>query len=170
MKTSFVKNLKSVFEVKTPGGLSKAAEEEFGQAGFSLVEVTISMVIFLIAIMGVFFSFAYAVSYNAGNNSRAQALAILQQKVEQMRSLKFVPTSVDAKLNAGTTTQTVTLADGNKFAVKVTVDDNPSIPDVQTDTTTKFKEVTVIVSLERPTPGWQTAVPAKVVLRRVRGN
>ena len=32
------------------------------------------------------------------------------------------------------------------------------------------KEITVTVTLENPTPGWQTALPATVVLRRARAN
>lgn len=171
MKPSFANYRKRVLKIKSLSNFfSQSAQGESVQAGFSLIEVTIAMVIFLVAILGVFMSFAFAVNYNAGNSSRAQALAILQQKVEKMRSLKFLPTSVDEDLKGGSKTEPVTLPDGNKFVVTVTVDDNPFIADTQTDATTKFKEVKVTVALERPTPGWQTAVPATVILRRVRGN
>jgi hypothetical protein len=116
-------------------------------------------------------SFAYAVSYNSGNTSRAQALAILQQKVEEMRSKRFVPTTTDSDLVGGVKDpQIVTGSDNNKYRVQITVDDDPFTPDTQIDATTKFKEVNVTVSLERPTPGWQTSVPATIILRRVRGN
>ena len=142
-----------------------------GEAGFSLIEVSIAMVVFLIAVLGVFISFAYAVSYNSGNTSRAQALALLQQKVEKMRSLRFVPTTTDADLTGGTKDpEIVTAPDGNKYSLKVIVDDDPFTEAVDIDPTTTFKEVSVTVSLERPTPGWQTSVPATVILRRVRGN
>lgn len=129
------------------------------------------MVVFLIAVLGVFISFAYAVSFNSGNASRAQALALLQQKVEKMRSARFVPTSMDLDLEGGTkAAEVVTAPDGNLYSLQVTVDDDPFTDGVQTDPTTRFKEVSVTVSLEAPTPGWQTSVPATVVLRRVRGN
>lgn len=142
-----------------------------GQAGFSLVEVTIAMVVFLIAVLGVFMSFAYAISFNSGNSSRAQALALLQQKVEQIRSAKFVPTGTDTILSGGVKAgEVVTAPDGNLYKLQVTVDDDPFTAGVQTDTTKLMKEVSVTVSLERPTPGWQTSIPATVVLRRVRGN
>lgn len=142
-----------------------------GESGFSLVEVIIAFVIFLIALLGVFITFTYAVSYNAGNNSRVQALSLLQQEVEQMRSAKFTPTVTDSSLTGGAKTpRKVTSADGNGFKVAVIVDDDPFTAGVQTDTTKTIKEVTVTVTLESPTPGWQTSVPATVILRRVRAN
>lgn len=137
-----------------------------------MIEVSISMVVFLVAVLGVFMSFAYAVSYNAGNSSRAQALALLQQKVEEIRSKKFVPTSTDAWLTGGTKNpEVVTGTDGNKYRLQVVVDNDPFTAGVQTtETNVKLKEISVTVSLERPTPGWQTSIPSTVILRRVRGN
>lgn len=141
------------------------------EKGFSLIESTIAMVVFLVAVMGVFFSFTFAVSYNAGNSARAQALAVLQQKVEKMRSAKFTPSLTDSTLTGGTKTpEIITVSDGNRFKIDVVVDDDPFTSGVQTNTAKLLKEVTVTVSLDRPTPGWQTSIPATVVLRRVRGN
>lgn len=143
------------------------------EAGFSLIEVVAALTIFLIAMLGVFTTFIYAVSYNAGNNSRTQALSVLQQEVERIRSKKFTPTTIDDDLKGGEKAlKPVTSGDGNKFNVKVVVDDDPFIPGIQIDlTNTKtIKEIFVTVTLESPTPGWQTSVPATVVLRRVRAN
>ena len=157
-------------KLETPA-LSPNASGKSAEAGFSLIEVSIAMVVFLIAVLGVFISFAYAVSYNSGNASRAQALALLQQKVEKMRSARFVPTSTDTSLKGGVkAAEVVTAPDGNLYSLQVTVDDDPFTEDVQVDDLTRFKEVRVTVSLEAPTPGWQTSVPATVILRRVRGN
>jgi type II secretory pathway pseudopilin PulG len=142
------------------------------EAGFSLVEVTVAFAIFFIAMLAILASFTFAVNYNAGNSSRAQALAILQEKVEVMRSKKFTPGITDPELYGGTKTpEQVTSADGNKYRIQVIVDNDPYTAGVQDETTaTTMKEVSVIVSLDRPTPGWQTAVPAKVILRRTRAN
>ncbi|MDQ3322791.1 MAG: type II secretion system GspH family protein [Acidobacteriota bacterium] len=147
----------------------------FGQKGFTLIEVTIAMVIFLIALLGVFVTFTYAVNYNAGNNSRAQALAVLQQQVELLRSAKFVPdsTKTDAILKGGKKPeQFVTSADKSRFRVQISVDNDPTTPDVEStnEDTTRLKEISVTVTLDNPTPGWQTSLPATVVLRRVRAN
>lgn len=142
-----------------------------GDGGFSLIETTVAMVIFLIAILGVFITFTFAVNYNAGNASRAQALAVLQQRVEQMRSAKFTPTLTDSMLTGGTKSPEIIIApNGDRFRIQVVIDDDPNTSGVQVDATKVFKEVSVTVSLDSPTPGWQTSVPATIVLRRVRGN
>src|SRR5438067_13579696 len=59
------------------------------EAGFSLIEVVCALVIILIALLGVVFAFTYAITYNAGNSSRSQCLAVLQQEVEQIRAAQF---------------------------------------------------------------------------------
>lgn len=139
--------------------------------GFTLIEVIIAMVILMIVLLGVFVSFTYAVNYNAGNNSRAQALSVLQQEIELLRSAKFTPSITDANLLGGAQpARVVSSADGNRFRVQITVDDDPFAGGVQVDTTKTLKEVTLTITLEKPTPGWQTAVPARVILRRVRAN
>ena len=142
-----------------------------GVSGFSLVEVVIAFAVFLIVLLGVFTAFTYCVSYNAGNYSRAQALTVLQREAEHLRSAKFSPYSTDAALTGGTKPQKfVVSADGNQYSVQTIIDDDPQTAGVQTDLTKKFKEITITVNLESPTPGWQTAVPARTVLRRVRAN
>ena len=141
-------------------------------AGFTLTEVMVSFAIFFIVLLGVLASFTYAVNYNAGNSSRAQALALLQQKVEVMRSKKYTPGFTDTDLLGGTKTpQTVTGSDGFNYVIKVDVDNDPFTAGIQGETTsTTMKEVSVTIILDRPTPGWQTSVPATVVLRRTRAN
>jgi Tfp pilus assembly protein PilV len=141
------------------------------EKGFSLVEVVIALVIFMVAVMGVFITFAYAINYNAGNNARAQALTVLQQEVENLRSAKFTPAVTDSTLVGGThTDKRVTSSDGNSYVVSVVVDDDPFTTGVQVDNTKTIKEIAITVTLDAPTPGWQTAVPATIIMRRVRGN
>jgi prepilin-type N-terminal cleavage/methylation domain-containing protein len=154
------------------------------EAGFSLVEVTIALVIILIVLLGVFVTFTYAVSYNAGNNSRAQALAVLQREVELLRSAKFTPTVRDdytpgipddgrRDIRGGTkASRSAESADGNKFIVETKIDNDPSTEAIDSgnENTTTMKQISVTVKLDSPTPGWQTSVPATVVLRRVRSN
>ena len=142
------------------------------EAGFSLVEVCVAMVIILVALLGVFFTFTYAITYNAGNNSRAQALAVLQEEVEKLRSYKFTPSVTDTQLQGGEKTPwTVVSPNGGTFSVTVKVDNDPFTPGWQDEPTpTSIKEIMVSVKLDRPSPGWQAAVPATVYLRRVRGN
>src|SRR5215203_1243747 len=67
---------------------SEVADSE---RGFSLVEVVIALVILMIVVMGVFAAFAYSTVYNTGNSWRSHALSMMQDEVENLRSLKFNP-------------------------------------------------------------------------------
>ncbi len=150
---------------------AKTSSLTSGENGFTLVEVVVAMVILLIALLGVFITFTYAVNYNAGNNSRSEALAVMQQEVEKMRSAKFTPQVTDSSLTGGNKIPYIVNGNSqNRFRVQVAIDDDPKTPDIQTDNTTTLKEVKVTVTLDRPTPGWQTAIPATVILQRVRSN
>ncbi len=171
-----MENIHSILNGKNTG--------KYKQKGFSLVEVTIAMVICLVVMLGLVTVFTFAVSYNAGNNSRSQALAIMQEHVELARSAKFTRNKTDDgssrfDLTGGTKTPfKVNSADGNKFIVQVVVDDDYACPGIQPDTAfcassvqpATLKEVTISVTLDSPSPGWQTAIPAKVILRRTRAN
>jgi prepilin-type N-terminal cleavage/methylation domain-containing protein len=144
-----------------------------GEKGFTLIETAVALVIILIALLGVFYAFTYSIMYNAGNASRAQALAVMQKEVEVLRSAKFTPSFTDPLLTGGVkAAKTVTAADGFVFRIEDTVDNDPFTDGVQTDDTVgpTIKEVTITVTLDAPSPGWQTAVPATVIVRRTRGN
>ncbi len=151
--------------------MKNTTPEKIKEAGFSLIEVTIAMVVLLIGLLGVSVTYTAAVRYNAGNNLRLQSLAILQQEAERLRSVKFSPTDVDPLLVGGIRpAKTVTTADGNSFQVQVVVDDDPFSTNVQINSSKTLKEITIEVSINNPTQQWITATPAKMTLRRVRGN
>lgn len=145
-----------------------------GESGFTLIEAACALVIILIALLGVVFAFTYAVSYNAGNTSRSQALAVLQQEVEQLRAAKFTPAITDSVLTGGVkANKTVTNSSGNSFVIGVEVDNDPFTSGIQNDTAVPkptLKEIRVSARLASPSPGWQTAIPAVIILRRVRAN
>jgi prepilin-type N-terminal cleavage/methylation domain-containing protein len=140
------------------------------QTGFTLMEVIVALVILMIALLGVFYTFSYAVNYNFSNSQRAQALGIVQQEIESMRSARFTPAIIDQSLTGGEKTpKLVTTTDGNVFLVQITVDDDPFTAGLQIDNTKSLKEITVSVTSENPGSVWQTSVPSKAVIRRVRG-
>jgi len=150
------------------------AERKSAENGFSLIEVIIALVIFLVAILGVFAAFTYAVRYNSGNSNRSQALAVLQQQVELLRSAKFTPTIYnESSLTGGTKTPvTVTASNGFSYRVETIVDNDPVTPGVQStnDSTTTLKEITVTVIPQAINGGWETAFATRAVMRRVRAN
>jgi Tfp pilus assembly protein PilV len=143
-----------------------------GEEGFTLIEAAIAMVIIMVVMLGVFLSMTYAITYNAGNYSRAQSLAVLQAEAEKIRSAKFTPSFTDSVLWGGVqATRGVTLPNGTSYSVDVVVDNDPYTAGVQDETVaTSYKEITITANLANPTPGWQTAVPTKVIMRRVKSN
>ena len=152
------------------------------QAGFSLIEVVIALLIVMIGLLSVAAVFTFAINQNAGNKSRSQALTILQQQAELIRSAKFNGSTTDAVLQGGTRPQAIVVAEnGNSFLVDISVDNDPFVDGTQDEDYAclspqdevipcTLKEITVTVSFAAPTPGWQTAVPSVVRIRRVRGN
>lgn len=140
--------------------------------GFSLIEAVIALAVFLVVVLGAYTSITYAINYNTGNMSRSQALSVLQQEVEQIRSAKFTPQITDSILIAGEKpVRPITNPDGRVFSSSITVDDDPFTAGIQTNTAgATLKHITITVVLASPSPGWQTASPSTVVLRRVRAN
>ena len=152
------------------GNPSKPEPSRKAEAGFTMIELSVAMVIILISLLGVFFSITFAIRYNAGNESRAKCLAVLQQEIERMRSAKFTPSLTDASLVGGSASRTVTTG-GMTYSVDTVVDNDPFTAGIQDETTfTSLKEISITAQLASPSPGWQTAVPATVVLRRVKAN
>lgn len=148
------------------------SENRKNESGFSLIEVVIALVIFLVAILGVFAAFTFAVTFNSGNSKRSQALSILQKEVELMRSAKFTPTSVDASLVGGVQAARnfVNTVDGNTYRIEITVDDDPLTNGVQINTAKTTKEVTILVTPIAANGSWVTAYQTRSVLIRSRAN
>jgi type II secretory pathway pseudopilin PulG len=156
--------------------------------GFSLIETLIAMFIIMIAMLGTLQAINYSVTYNAGNATRAQSLAILQQEAERLRAAKFTPAGVDSEplpadgkcqanaqrdITGGAKNPcTINAPNGGDFIVRTWVDDNPYNAPNTYDVVagTRIKEITIEVGLASPSPGWQMAIPARVVLRRTIGN
>jgi prepilin-type N-terminal cleavage/methylation domain-containing protein len=171
--------MKQSEEKSSPQAMAKKSER-----GFTLIEVSMALMILLVALLGIFATITYAVNYNAGNNSRAQALSVLQREIELYRSAKFTPeitdnytpsSSTDDKrdLTGGTkTTRIITAADGGRYKVDIKVDNDIATSGIQAtgESTTTLKEISITVALDNPTPGWQSSVPTTVVLRRTRAN
>jgi Tfp pilus assembly protein PilV len=141
------------------------------QSGFSLIEICIALVVLMVAMLGVAQAFTYAITYNMGNATRNQALVILQQRAEGIRAAKWTASGIDTLITGGVKAdQTVTAPNGGQFKVSLTVDDDPYTDGTQVDAASQLKEITLSVQLVAPSPGWQMAVPATLIMRRSRGN
>ena len=89
------------------------------EAGFTLLETTIAMVILAIAGLGVAACFFYAAKNNSSARDRELSMAVAQQAMEQLRNASFT----DAALNAtGEVSSTITRG-GRSYVVLTTITD-----------------------------------------------
>jgi prepilin-type N-terminal cleavage/methylation domain-containing protein len=160
------------------------ADVKKNEEGFSLVEVVIAMVVMLVALLGVFGAFIFAVKFNAGNSWRSQALSVLQKEVELIRSAKYTPTITDnytpadqndnrRDLVGGTKApRFITAIDGVSYKVETFVDNDPVTVGVQSanESTTNFKEITITVTPQATNGNWVIGYPVTAVFSRVRSN
>ena len=89
------------------------------QAGFTLLETSIAMVLLAIAGLGVAACFFYAARNNSSARDRELSMAVAQQTMEQFRNASFA----DAALNAtGEVSATITRG-GRSYVVQTTITD-----------------------------------------------
>ena len=74
-----------------------------GERGFTLIETCIASLVMLVGALGCASLFVFALHNNVGGSERALAMAVGQQQLEQIRSVKYE----DSTLDAGTTSSTV---------------------------------------------------------------
>ena len=86
------------------------------ERGFSLIETSIAMVVMMVAGLAVSSLFVFSLQNNVGGNERALAMAVAQQQLEQLRSVDFD----DTTLNAGASTVTVRNG-GHDYSVTRTI-------------------------------------------------
>jgi Tfp pilus assembly protein PilV len=108
--------------IETELKISKQAIPETNrdrEAGFTLVETSVAIVILMIAALGVVSLFTYSIANNSGGDDRAAALSIAQQQIEQLRSVPFT----DATLNVSGATVLApdTVSNGRTYRVTKTV-------------------------------------------------
>lgn len=86
-----------------------------GERGFTLLETMIALVILLIVCVGIMGLFFYSMRNNTGAADRELALAVAQQRMEQLRALTFTDTNL-------TTDSTTTVTASNRsYSVATTI-------------------------------------------------
>jgi Tfp pilus assembly protein PilV len=134
------------------------------EAGFTLMETTIALVLLMIVGLGAASLFTYSIYNNSAGSDRATALAVAQQAMEQLRNTDFNLTTTDASLAAGTYTQTGVIRDGREFTVVKIIDDDPATTAVDVNTATTLKKITVSVTAKSIGRGWATGAFATITL------
>jgi Tfp pilus assembly protein PilV len=132
-------------------------ENRKNQRGFTLIETSISMVVMMVAGLAVSSLFVFSTQNNVGGNERALAMALAQQQMEQLRSLSFSDTS----LNAGTNTSTVHSSDRDYTVVKAITDEvNPN------NSVKQLRKITITVTpLGGANANWTRSSVTLVALR-----
>jgi len=90
------------------------------QAGFTLLETSIAMVLLAIVGLGIASCFFFAAKNNSSARDRALAMAVAQQQMEQYRNLRFS----DAGMAATNETTALVLRGGRGYQVLTTITDS----------------------------------------------
>jgi Tfp pilus assembly protein PilV len=94
-----------------------------GQAGFTLLETTIALVVMMIGGLGIAAVFTYAIKNNTGARDRAAAIAVAQQELERLRNLSFNDTALTA---TGTVSPVTVTSAGRQYSMRTTIQDTTS--------------------------------------------
>ncbi|MDX6385718.1 MAG: hypothetical protein QOK48_3291 [Blastocatellia bacterium] len=89
------------------------------EAGFTMIETVIALVIMMIVGLAAAGGFAFAVRYNTTAANRAACITIAQTSLEKLRAVPFT----DSSLTAGTTTVTVSDSAGRTYTLTTTTSD-----------------------------------------------
>lgn len=112
-----------------------------GEGGFTLMEVCVALVIFMFVSLSAASVFIYAITNNGNAGDRAMAVALAQQRLEQLRGINYsdLETTVPA---TGQTPLSVTTG-GRSYQVAVSYAYKPT---GATAATATLKTVTVTVT------------------------
>lgn len=100
--------------------LKSEADRRSDEAGFSILETAIALVLMAVVGLGAASLFFFAVRNTVSAGDRELAMAVAQQKIEQLRSVDFTDASLAA--TAGTST-TLTRA-SRSYTVLTTITDS----------------------------------------------
>ena len=89
------------------------------EAGFTLLETSIAMVLLAVAGLGVAACFFFAARNNSSARDRELSMAVAQQAMEQYKNASYT----DAALNATGETSTTITRGGRRYIVRTTITD-----------------------------------------------
>ena len=94
-----------------------------GESGFTIIETCVAMVVMMVAALASASLFAYSITNTSGANDRELAMAVAQQRIEQLRNVSFTDTTMAA--TTGTTTTTTRA--GRQYTVVTTITDSNTV-------------------------------------------
>lgn len=127
-----------------------------GQGGFTLLETSIAMVVMMVGALACSSLFVFSINNNVGGSERALSMAVAQQQLEQMRSVTYE----DSTLNAGTTNLTVNTGSRTYNVQRVVANETNSDASLK-----QLKKITITVTPQAAGPNW-TRSPVVLVSYR----
>lgn len=121
------------------------------QAGFTLLETTMAMLLMAIVGLGIAGLFAYAAKSTSNAADREMASAVAQQQMEQLRSVAFTDSSLTATSSTGTTTTVTRL--GRTYSVNTIIADS-----VLVNSSATLKTITIKVTPQSASAPWSANV------------
>ena len=132
-----------------------------GEGGFTLLETSIAMVVMMVGALSMSSLFVFSVQNNVGGSERALSMAVAQQQLEQIRSVKYA----DATLTAGTTDFTVN-SGGRTYSVRRVVANETNAD----NTPKELKRITITVTPGAAGPNWTRSPVVLVSYRSTIAN
>ncbi|MEJ7576467.1 MAG: prepilin-type N-terminal cleavage/methylation domain-containing protein [Pyrinomonadaceae bacterium] len=116
------------------------------ERGFTLVEVSISLVVMMVVGLGVASLFFYSITNNTSAADRELSMAVAQTRMEELRNVAFTDASLAA--TNGTQENPNPVVGGRTYRVTKTVVDSPTSPPTT-------KTITIQVEPLSAGPAWQ---------------
>ncbi|HIJ90815.1 MAG: prepilin-type N-terminal cleavage/methylation domain-containing protein [Desulfobulbaceae bacterium] len=148
--------------------MSNNKQQSQGQQGFTLVEIMIALLVFMVVMLGVAGGLITAIQANRGNVVRDEALRLAEDELNRLKGIQFSVFATSAELTATVppawTAPTNVLS--NIRGGTVTFARARQITDLAT-AATALKRVDVAVGWNEPGPSGGTALPATGMNRQV---
>ena len=121
------------------------------ESGFTVLETAIALVLLTIVGLGIASVFFYASKYTVSAGDRELAMAVGQQRIEQLRNVAFLDVSLTATSPSGASSTVIRA--GRTYSVLTTITDSNVVNGAATS-----KTITVQVTPQSDASSWATSV------------
>lgn len=134
---------------KLPGVHRCARDTAKGERGFTIMETAIALVLLMVVGLGAASLFSYSANNTSTASDRELAMAVAQQRIEELRAVLFTDASLDA--TAGTDVDLTSA--GRPYRVRTVITDSNVVNGAPT-----VKTITVRVSPQGAGSTWARAI------------
>jgi Tfp pilus assembly protein PilV len=120
--------------------------------GVTLIEMMISLLLIMIVFLALMQTTVIGISTNLQNSLRDEAVGIAEMKMNELKSLRFTDSSVDANLGAGVTTEAAILRNIRGFSLNYTP--TRTVADISLDS----KQITIKIDWTYKNQGYSHTI------------